>query len=110
MCGLFIEQKSALVGKCFSVKLEKTGILLGIKKKRDLNRKTGQSLVRLYIAHNGLFCLHRGGAGLTSPGSYMTPPRSPTNFPLSIGPPGGSLAAIWPLHVAMSHYRTSGEV
>ena len=30
-----------------------------MKKKRDPNRKTGRSLVRLYIAHNGLFCLHR---------------------------------------------------
>ena len=77
MCGLFIEQKSALVGKCFSVKLEKTGILLGIKKKRDLNRKTGQSFVRLYIAHNGLFCLHRGGGWFDLPGVLYDPPQGP---------------------------------
>ena len=77
MCGLFIEQKSALVGKCFSVKLEKPGNPLGIKKKRDSNRKTGQSLVRLYIAHNGLFCLHRGGGRFDLPGVLYDSPKVP---------------------------------
>ena len=73
MCGLFIEQKSALVGKCFSVKLEKPG--------SDPIRKTGQSLVRLYIAHNGLlvayFAYIEGGGWFDLPGVLYDSPKVP---------------------------------